>query len=363
LQRTLGQSGFYEDFLDRVRLFGQEQMFLIGTRILSGTVSAQQSGEAFAGLADVIIRVLHRQIADQFATTHGRIRQQESAVLAMGKLGGREMTASSDLDLIMVYDFDPEHPESAGGRPLHGSQYYARLTQRLINALTTPTNYGRLYDVDMRLRPSGRSGPVATSIGAFEHYQQNEAWTWEHLALTRARVVSASPAFARRVEAVIRSILTTERDARAIADDVVDMRQAIATEKGDAELWNLKYVAGGLVDLEFVAQYLQLVYAAQRPAILDTSTERVLAKAARFGVLSVDDAEVLRPAARLYLDLTQILRLCLPGPLDPKTASAELLGLLTRAADVPDFATLEAHLMETQARVRKSFMRVLQETP
>jgi len=178
LQRTLGQSGFYEDFLDRVRLFGQEQMFLIGTRILSGTVSAQQAGEAFAGLADVIIRVLHRQIADQFATTHGRIRQQESAVLAMGKLGGREMTASSDLDLIMVYDFDPEHPESAGGRPLHGSQYYARLTQRLINALTTPTNYGRLYDVDMRLRPSGRSGPVATSIGAFEHYQQNEAWTW-----------------------------------------------------------------------------------------------------------------------------------------------------------------------------------------
>lgn len=363
LSRTLGQAGLYEDFLDRVRLFGQEQMFLIGARILSGTVSAPQAGEAFAGLADVVIRVLHRAVTDAFSASHGCIRGQESAILAMGKLGGREMTATSDLDLIVVYDFDSEHPESDGPRPLYGGQYFARLTQRLINALTTQTNYGRLYDVDMRLRPSGRSGPVATSIGAFESYQRTEAWTWEHLALTRARVVSASPEFARRVETVIRKVLCSERDPHAIAGDVVEMRRAIAMEKGDADLWNLKYVAGGLVDLEFIAQYLQLVHAASDPGLLDTSTERVLVKAARRGLLSVEDAEVLRSAARLYLDLTQILRLCLPGPLDPKKAGRELLGLLTRVADVPDFATLEAHLVETQSRVRKSFIRILGDTP
>jgi glutamate-ammonia-ligase adenylyltransferase len=363
LAQSLALADVYEDFLDRVRIFGQEHLFLIGTRILSGTVSAQQAGETFAGLADVVIRSLHGLVGKSFAENHGRMSGQESAVLAMGKLGGREMTASSDLDLIVIYDFDAEHPESSGPRPLYGGQYFARLTQRLINAMTTPTNYGRLYEVDMRLRPSGRSGPVATSISAFENYQKTEAWTWEHMALTRARIVSASPEFARRVEGVIRQVLRAERDAATVAGDVVEMRRAIALEKGDKAVWDLKYVAGGLIDLEFVAQYLQLVHASAHPPILDTSTAGVLTKAARLGLLSVEDAEVLRPAARLYHDLTQILRLCLSGPFDPETASSELLGLLVRAADVPDFATLEAHVLETQAQVRASFTRVLGEAP
>ena len=133
----------------------------------------------------------------------------------MGKLGGREMTATSDLDLILVYDFDDEHPESDGKRPLYGAQYFARLTQRLINALTAQTNYGALYQVDMRLRPSGRSGPLATQIDGFAAYQDTEAWTWEHMALTRARVVSASPAFAARVEDVIREVLRAPARSRS----------------------------------------------------------------------------------------------------------------------------------------------------
>ncbi len=363
LQQSLEQSRSFEDFLDRARMFGHEQMFLIGVRILSGTVSAAQAGEAFARLADVVIRVVRLAVENQFSALHGRLRNQEAAVLALGKLGGREMTAGSDLDLIVVYDFDPEHPESDGGRRLYGGQYFARFTQRLVNALSAPTNYGRLYDVDMRLRPSGRSGPVATSIASFENYQENEAWTWEHMALTRARVLSASPAFGARVEAVIRRVLCRERDPIALAGDVVEMRRAIATEKGDQERWNLKYAAGGLIDLEFIAQYLQLVHAAARPDILDPSTSRVLEAAARLGILAPEDADVLRPAARLYDDLTQILRLCLAAPFEPKAASAELLGLLARAADLPDFATLDAHLAETQARVRRCFVRILGSEP
>src|SRR5262249_28621519 len=130
---------------------------------------------------------------------------------------------------------------------------------------------------------------------------------------------------------------------------------------GEDERWDLKYAAGGLVDLEFIAQYLQLVHAAARPGLLHTSTARVFDAAARLGVLTVEDAEVLRPATRLYHDLTQILRLCLPGPFDPKTAGGSLLGLLARAADVPDFATLDAHVAETQAKVRASFRRILEE--
>jgi glutamate-ammonia-ligase adenylyltransferase len=307
----------------------------------------------------VLTRSLHRAVEEQFAALHGRIAGQEMAVLALGKLGGREMTASSDIDMIVVYDFDPERPESSGPRPLYGAQYFSRLTQRLISALTAQTNYGVLYQVDMRLRPSGRSGPLATHIDGFADYQQNEAWTWEHMALTRARVVSASPPFAARVEALIRAVLSRPRDAEMVAADVVEMRKAIATEKGDSERWNLKYVAGGLIDIEFIAQYLQLVHAATTPDILDTSTARVLEKAWRLGALSTEEAEVLRPAMRLYDDLTQILRLCLSGPFDPSAAAPGLMGLLARAADVPDFATLDAFLGETQNKVRASFNRIL----
>ncbi|HZD91667.1 MAG TPA: bifunctional [glutamine synthetase] adenylyltransferase/[glutamine synthetase]-adenylyl-L-tyrosine phosphorylase, partial [Pseudolabrys sp.] len=171
LEAALAQSRYDEDFLERVRMFGLEYMFLIGVRILSGTLTARQAGEAFARLADSVIRAVHHAVADNFSVMHGHMHGEQTAVLAMGKLGGREMTATSDLDLILIYDFDAEHPESEGDRPLYGSQYFARLTQRLINALTAQTNYGALYSVDMRLRPSGRSGPLATQLPSFVAYQ------------------------------------------------------------------------------------------------------------------------------------------------------------------------------------------------
>jgi len=363
LDAALAQSRYAEDLLERIRAFGLEYLFLISVRILSGTLTARHAGEAFARLADAVIRAVHRSVTENFAAAYGHIRAAENAVVALGKLGGYEMTASSDLDLILIYDFDEAQPESDGQRPLYGAQYFARLTQRLINTLTAQTNYGALYQVDMRLRPSGRAGPLATQLASFAAYQDKEAWTWEHMALTRARVVSASPEFAKRIEAVIRDVLCRERDAEAVATDVVEMRQAIATEKGDANRWDLKYAAGALVDIEFIAQFLQLVHAHERPEILDTSTARVLDKAWGLRILPVEDAEVLRPAVQLYQDLTQILRLCLPGAFDPKTAGAGLLRLLARAADVPDFAALDATLIETQAKVRASFVRILGKAP
>ncbi len=360
---ALGEAHGYEDVLDAIRLFGQGHMFLIGARILSGSVSAEAAGEVFARLADVLIRAVHRQVEEDFAGRHGRLRGQVTAILALGRLGAREMTANSDLDLIVIYDFDGKHPNSDGRQPLYGAQYFARLTQRLISALTVQTNYGVLYQVDMRLRPSGRSGPLATQIGGFESYQEREAWTWEHMALTRARVVSGSAAFSVRIAALIRAVLCRKRDARAIAADVVEMRRAIAKEKGDANLWDLKYAAGGLVDIEFIAQYLQLAHAATAPEILDTTTVRALEKAARLGLLAREDADVMRPAVRLFHDLAQVLRLCLPGAFDPKTASAGVLALLARAADLPDFPALQAHVEETQRQVRGCFVRILGNAP
>jgi len=359
LAATLGDADSYEEFLDRLRLFGQESLFLIGVRILSGTVSARQASVAFADVAEGIVDTLHRLVLEQFAVQHGRIKGQRTAIVAMGKLGSREMTASSDLDLILIYDFDHDQPDSDGARSLHGAQYFARLTQRLISAFTTRTNYGVLYEVDMRLRPSGRAGPLASRLDSFAEYQDHEAWTWEHMALTRARVVSSSPEFRRSVEGTIHDVLIRRREGAEIASDVAEMRRAIALEKGEDDVWDLKYAAGGMVDIEFIAQYLQLVHAAERPEILSVSTLQVLDNAARLGILPATAVEVLRPAARLYHDLTQILRLCVSGKFRPETAGEDLLRVMTRAGDAPDFSSLEARLRETQAEVRRVFLTLL----
>jgi glutamate-ammonia-ligase adenylyltransferase len=355
LAATLKDADSYEEFLDRLRLFGQESLFLIGTRILSGTVSAQQASTAFADVAEGIVHTVHGLVTDRFAAQHGRIKGQETAILAMGRLGSREMTASSDLDLILLYDFDAEQPDSDGAKSLQGAHYFARFTQRLISAFTTRTNYGVLYEIDMRLRPSGRAGPLASHIKSFADYQEHEAWTWEHMALTRARVISASPAFRARIEEVIRSALTRPRDASIIAHDVADMRRAIAQEKGENDLWDLKYAAGGTLDIDFIAQYLQLMHAGEKPEILDVGTLEVLEKAERLGVLPHASAQVLRAAVRLYHDLTQILRLCVSERFNPETAGDDLLHVMARAGDTPDFSSLEARVKETQAEVRRLF--------
>jgi glutamate-ammonia-ligase adenylyltransferase len=359
LLALLVDASTYEEFLDRLRMFGQEGLFLIGTRILSGTVSAQLAGAAFADVAEGIVRAIHRVVLDQFVAQYGEIKDQRTAVLAVGRLGSREMTASSDLDLILIYDFDHDHPDSNGAKSLHGAQYFARLTQRLIGAFTARTNYGVLYDIDMRLRPSGRSGPVATRLDAFAHYQEKEAWTWEHMALTRARVISGPPDLAEEIEAIIRDILTRPREHELIANDALEMRQAIADEKGDGDIWDLKYAAGGMIDIEFIAQFLQLVHAADHPDILDKSTLQVLEKATRLGLLAQGDSDVLRPATRLYQDIGQILRLCLSERFRPETAGADLMSLLARAADEPDFSTLEARVKDTQVEVRRIFTKIL----
>lgn len=360
LAATLVDANSYEEFLDRLRLFGQESLFLIGTRILSGTVTAKQASIAFADVAEGIVHTVHGLVTERFTAQHGRIKGQETAVVAMGRLGSCEMTASSDLDLILLYDFDPDYPDSDGLRSLHGAHYFARFTQRLISAFTTRTNYGVLYEIDMRLRPSGRAGPVASHVKSFSEYQDREAWTWEHMALTRARVISASPEFRGKINRIICDVLTRRRDAAGVSNDVVEMRRAIALEKGEDDIWDLKYAAGGMVDIDFISQYLQLVHAADKPDILHVNTLHVLDNAVRLGVLSQSAAEILRAATHLYHDLNQILRLCVSEKFKPETSGEDLLRVIAQAGDAPDFSSLEARVKETQTEVRRVFRALVE---
>lgn len=363
LDLALGEARGYEDLLDRARRFGQEQAFLIGVRVLSGTVTAGQAGAAYSALAELLVERLHAAAESELAAAHGRIAGGASVVLALGKLGGREMTAASDLDLIIVYDFPPATGRSDGRQALDPVTYYTRLTQRLISALSAPTGEGTLYQVDMRLRPSGHSGPLATSLASFANYHEESAWTWEHMALTRARVVSGDGELAAKVEAVIRDTLCRERDAGKLKQDVVEMRRRIDQEKGSADPWNLKTVPGGLVDVEFLAQYLQLAAAARRPGVLDQNTAAALRGLAAAGVLAAGHADALGDACALYHNLTQLLRLALEGELDLATAPRGLQALLTRTAGVPDIAILDAQVKDAEQRVRDVVVDLLGTAP
>ncbi len=344
-----------QERLDRARVVNNEQLFLIGVRVLTGTIGAAQAGGAYAMLAECMIEAMQAEVEREMARAYGRVPGGAAVVVAMGKLGGREMTAASDLDLILIYDFDPKAALSDGLKPLPVTQYYTRLTQRLISAFTAPTAEGTLYEVDMRLRPSGQKGPVATQLSSFVHYQSTEAWTWEHMALTRARVVSGPAALGARVEKAINQSLTKPRDRAKTAADVRDMRARIAKEKGTDDIWELKQVRGGLVDLEFIAQHLQLVNAAADPRVLSQNTVEAFNNLNAAGLLPAGAAAVLLPAARLLNDLTQVLRLCVDGPFDPAKASDGLKGLLARAAEAPDFKRLEADLAAREAEVAALF--------
>lgn len=356
---TLALATDYQDALDRARIVGREQGFLIGVRVISGTISAEQAGKAYAALADTLIQALSDRVGEELVLQHGRMPDGMAAVIAMGKLGSEEMTAASDLDLITVYDYAGDDAKSDGARSLPGTQYYTRFTQRLIAALSAQTAEGALYEVDMRLRPSGSQGPVSTKMSGFLDYHEKSAWVWEHLALTRARVVSGPPAMRETIDKTIRTVLTRRRDRSAVAGEVHEMRRKIAAEKGTSDIWDLKQVRGGIVDIEFIAQYLQIVHAADRPEVLDPNTEDALAKLAAAGVIGKADADLLIPAARLYQSVTQILRLCLEDRFDVADAPRALRELLARSADMPDFSMLEATLQETLSRVHDAFNRLV----
>ncbi len=359
LEGFLGPSKVYEDILDRLRIFAAEHRFLIGIRLLTGAIDGARAGKAFSDLADLVIDRALTAVIDEFAAKHGKISGGRIAILGMGKLGSRELTAGSDIDLILLYDHDEHAEESNGGKPLPPSQYYMRLTQRLIAALSAPTAEGVLYEVDFRLRPSGNKGPVATHIDAFRKYQRAEAWTWEHMALTRARPVAGDVAFFAEIEQDVTQILDLPRHTAKIAKDVTEMRAMIEAEKPPRDAWDLKLVAGGIIDLEFIAQFAVLT-GNVNGAVIAQSTAEVLAKLKPdFADPATTDALV--EAAQLYTGVTQIIRLCLSGDVKREDFPPGLGDLLCRACDLPDLDRVEVQLGETAQSVRKTFDELLKD--
>ncbi|WP_292893315.1 bifunctional [glutamine synthetase] adenylyltransferase/[glutamine synthetase]-adenylyl-L-tyrosine phosphorylase [Nitratireductor sp.] len=349
----LAGAQIYEEILDRLRIFAAEQKFLIGIRLLTGTIDSARAGKAFSDLADLTVEAALEAVVENFAERHGRIAGGRVAILGMGKLGSRELTAGSDIDLILLYDHEQDADYSDGQKPLAPSEYYARLTQRLIAAVSAPTAEGVLYELDLRLRPSGNKGPVATHIDAFARYQRNDAWTWEHMALTRARAFAGDKALIGRVENEVHDILALPRDTQKIRKEAAEMRRLLEEEKPARDVWDLKLVPGGLIDLEFIAQVAVLTRntSAERETsatgdVLNSLSEAFCAPQAR---------QELVDAHHLYMTLTQTTRLCLEGGFVPEEAPPGFADLLLQQTDLPELGILEAHVEETAGRVRRLF--------
>jgi glutamate-ammonia-ligase adenylyltransferase len=366
LARQFALARNVEDALDASRRFAHDRQFQVGVQLLRGLIAPRAAGRAFSDIAEVAIAGLLPRIEADLAASHGGFGQPALAIVAMGKLGGREMTATSDLDLIFVYDTPAGMEMSDGPKPLPASQYFARLSQRLLNALTALTAEGRLFEVDMRLRPSGNKGPLAAAFDGFVRYQEEDAWTWEHLALTRARPIVGPEPLRARVAEAIRRVLTRPRDPERLLKDVAEMRARMAAEHSGRSPWDIKHRRGGLIDAEFVVQYLQLRHAHARPDILDANTATALDKIAAAGLLAAPDAHTLRDALELWQAAQAVLRLTLKagrgedGGAFPESLKRRL-ALACMSGGGGDFVALEARMAEAARATADIFRRIIEE--
>jgi [glutamine synthetase] adenylyltransferase / [glutamine synthetase]-adenylyl-L-tyrosine phosphorylase len=343
----LADARSYEELIDRARIIGQEQKFLVAAGLLSGTVTSQGAAEQFTALAETLLNRLFDKVQDEFASRHGRISGAEVALLAFGKMASREMTYTSDLDFILLYD--APDTESDGERQLSTPHYFARLTQRLVAAVSAPTAEGVLYEADMRLRPSGNSGPLATSLSGFHAYHKDNAWTWEHLALSRARVIAATGDLTQKVDAEIAEVMSRPRDIAKTIEDVVSMRALMARERKPRHAFDLKLATGGLVDLEFIAQSAQLVVG-ERIGLPQAPTARVLARLAEVDLVSTGHR--LAEIHAVYSTALQVMSSALVSPFKEEAWTPAFKDLLAQLSNYPDFARLELDIAQMQAEVQ-----------
>ena len=334
-------------------------MFQVGVQILRNVTPGEIAAAVLTDIADAVLQELHSRVEAEFARSHGRIEGGGLAILAFGKLGGREMTVESDLDLVFVYQSPDPNTLSDGNSPLSAGRYFARLSQRLLNAFSAPTSEGLLYQIDMRLRPSGNAGPVASEIGGFEAYQRESAWTWEHMALTRARVVSGPPALKSRIETLIAETLTRPRDDARLRVDIAGMRARVEAERATDNPWKTKHARGGMLDLEFIAQYLQLRDAALHPEVLAGSAALAFARLSEAGSLDAAVATELIDAARFLTRLQGLLRLTVGMVRDEARYPEDLRAALVRAVGAVDFGDLKTRLIDTERRVYQHHLTII----
>ena len=345
MEEEAQSAGDFEGAMNAVRRLHREQAFRIGMQTLTGRVGPEAAGKGFTNLADAVMRTLARAALIETRRIGGEM-EGAVAVIALGKAGSGEMTAGSDLDLMTVFGAPSEAVST--GKGWSPEVFYGRFTQRLISALSAHTAEGGLYEVDMRLRPSGSKGPVSAPLSRFEAYYAEEAATWEYQALTRARVVWASDeGHGARVTAVIEAALRRPRDMAETAAEVRAMRDLMERERRAKDFWDLKLIPGGLVDAEFVGQFRQLQAAPQGGA-LSVST-----------MAQLESDPALKAAWALHQSLAQLLACAFDDRGDPEAESETFRRRLAKAAGEADFPALMRRLEGVRATARQAFDQAL----
>lgn len=344
LHQRLAVESDYEARLDTTRRWSKEWHFRVGVHLLRGLIDPEVAARQYSDIARTVLAVLWPFVVEQFSIRHGPPPGRGAVVLGMGSLGAGRLSSGSDLDLIVIYD-PLEEDMSQGDKPLSTRPYYARLTQALITALTAPMSQGRLFEVDMRLRPSGNQGPVATSWKSFQTYQKEEAWVWEHLALTQAKVVAGPAELAQGVSTFLQQLMQSARNADDVLREVVQMRDRIRAAKRPAGLWEAKIGPGRLQEIEMLAQAAALV-----AGMAKSATEAGLDAAVASGFLNDAEGRDLQGLYGCYSRLYQVARLLSDKPLDVQVLGPAGRSFLLRAMQEETMECLEERLSVSYAR-------------
>lgn len=354
LVARLSREDDYEGKLDTARAWAKDWHFRIGVHHLRGLIDYGRVGAYYTALADAVIQALWPVVIDQFATKHGPPPGCGAALVGMGSLGSWRMTASSDLDMIVIYDPGDEE-YSDGPRPLAARTYYARLTQAMITALSAPMSQGRLYEVDMRLRPSGNQGPVATSFASFQNYQREEAWVWEHMALTRARVITGPADLAEDIERFRSALLQRPQPRTKVLEALADMRARIAEAKAPDGVWDTKTGTGRLQDVDLLAQATSL--------ISGQGTRDVpgcLMSGSAANLLSANEIDTLSEAHWRFLEVLFATRLLTAGAVSDDALGEGGIAFLVRASQAETSDDLRDLLQDRYERVSAIIDAVLE---
>jgi len=359
----LGSARDFQDVLDLVRKFVAEQKFRTGVHLLESIAGVEETGAALTRVADVALKTLVPYVGREFARRHGVFPGGGIAILAMGKYGGQELTQTSDLDIVFLYHAQDMSQLSDGTKPLMPSQYFSRLGQNIITAITALTPEGRLFEVDTRLRPSGQQGPLVVTLKTFQDYYAQSAWTWEHMALTRARIIISPEAMLADLRTSVESVLAKKRDATALLTAVHKMRKKLFDQFGSENMWAVKHCRGGLVDMEFICQYLMLKNGHTHPAVFKAEISKAIITLKEHNILSADDAAFLEQAHLFLQKIQSLLRLSLGrAPETVENIPRGLYAVLLKAVELDDMPALERELVDTESKIYKLYLKLV-ETP
>jgi len=362
LKTLLSTARDYQDQLDFVRRFYAEQKFRTGVLMLEGLASAAEIGKSLSIVTDVILQELIPIVENDFAEKHGRFGKDTDgvAVIALGKYGGSELTHTSDIDIIFLYEHAGDGIYSDGKKPLFSNVYYTRLAQHIVTAITALTPEGRLFDVDTRLRPSGSQGPLAVTVSTFNDYYCSNAWTWEFLALTRARIIQSPANLKPKIQLALTNAIIIGRSDIDLAAETISMREKLHNQFGTSNVWEVKHNRGGLVDIEFICQFLTLKHARENSNIIRQNTPESLCVLHENGYLSLKDYGILLASYELQRTVQSQLRLCLDDlPKRDQDIPLGLQQILVESTPGKSFAKLKKQILRTQKNCYELFVQLI----